>query len=61
MFDTPTVRWRFDLFDAEKTGRIDYHELKVCMRALGFDVKPSPATRAILAQLKAGECIRHSI
>ena len=24
-------------------------------------VEPSPATHAILAQLKAGECIRHSI
>ena len=29
----------FDLFDTEKTGRIDYHELKVAMRSLGFDVK----------------------
>ena len=29
----------FDLFDTEKTGRIDYHELKVCMRSLGFEVK----------------------
>ena len=29
----------FELFDTEKTGRIDYHELKVAMRALGFDVK----------------------
>ena len=33
------IKEAFDLFDAEKTGRIDYHELKVCMRALGFDVK----------------------
>ena len=29
----------FDLFDTEKSGRIDYHELKVCMRSLGFEVK----------------------
>eukprot|EP00920_Eleutheroschizon_duboscqi_P026504 GHVT01065207.1.p1 GENE.GHVT01065207.1~~GHVT01065207.1.p1 ORF type:complete len:164 (+),score=45.83 GHVT01065207.1:301-792(+) len=29
----------FDLFDQEKTGSIDYHELKVSMRALGFNVK----------------------
>ena len=29
----------FDLFDAEKSGRIDYHELKTAMRSLGFDVK----------------------
>ena len=34
-----TFREAFDLFDADKTGSIDLHELKVLMRALGFDVK----------------------
>lgn len=29
----------FELFDSEKTGYINYHELKVVMRALGFNVK----------------------
>jgi len=29
----------FDLFDTDKTGSIDYHELKVAMRALGFNVQ----------------------
>ena len=29
------------MFDTEKTGTIDYHELKVTMRALGFEVKKS--------------------
>jgi len=29
----------FQMFDAEQTGRIDLHELKVLMRALGFPVK----------------------
>eukprot|EP00914_Ancora_sagittata_P033901 GHVO01068495.1.p1 GENE.GHVO01068495.1~~GHVO01068495.1.p1 ORF type:complete len:193 (+),score=32.44 GHVO01068495.1:32-580(+) len=33
------LREAFDLFDTEKTGHMDYHELKVAMRALGFDVK----------------------
>jgi len=33
------LREAFDLFDAEQTGQIDYHELKVVMRSLGFDVK----------------------
>lgn len=25
------VKEAFDLFDTKKTGKIDYHELKVCM------------------------------
>lgn len=29
----------FGMFDAEQTGRIDLHELKVLMRALGFQVR----------------------
>lgn len=29
----------FSLLDSANTGQIDYHELKVAMRALGFDVK----------------------
>ena len=33
------MREAFELFDANKTGTIDLHELKVLMRALGFDVK----------------------
>jgi centrin-3 len=33
------LREAFELFDADKTGSIDLHELKVLMRALGFDVK----------------------
>eukprot|EP01053_Blabericola_migrator_P005611 Blabericola_migrator_1__5610@NODE_2853_length_2284_cov_156_691024_g1789_i0_p2_GENE_NODE_2853_length_2284_cov_156_691024_g1789_i0NODE_2853_length_2284_cov_156_691024_g1789_i0_p2_ORF_typecomplete_len166_score47_52EFhand_7/PF13499_6/7_7e13EFhand_7/PF13499_6/2e14EFhand_8/PF13833_6/0_23EFhand_8/PF13833_6/1_3e08EFhand_8/PF13833_6/0_023EFhand_8/PF13833_6/2_3e11EFhand_11/PF08976_11/8_6e11EFhand_11/PF08976_11/1_4e08EFhand_6/PF13405_6/1_2e07EFhand_6/PF13405_6/5_2EFhand_6/PF13405_6/0_00038EFhand_6/PF13405_ len=28
----------FDLFDEHKTGKIDYHELKTILKALGFDV-----------------------
>eukprot|EP00922_Rhytidocystis_sp_ex-Travisia-forbesii_P015389 GHVS01022952.1.p1 GENE.GHVS01022952.1~~GHVS01022952.1.p1 ORF type:complete len:198 (+),score=43.45 GHVS01022952.1:206-799(+) len=33
------IKEAFDLFDTDKTGNIDYHELKVAMRALGFEVK----------------------
>jgi len=33
------IKEAFDLFDADKDGSIDYHELKVAMRALGFDLK----------------------
>ncbi|XP_004074514.1 centrin-3 [Oryzias latipes] len=33
------VKEAFDLFDTDKDRQIDYHELKVAMRALGFEVK----------------------
>jgi len=29
----------FDLFDQDQTGLIDYHQLKVAIRALGFEIK----------------------
>lgn len=35
------VKEAFDLFDPHKTSFITYHELKVILRALGFDVKKS--------------------
>ncbi|KAF1912672.1 hypothetical protein BDU57DRAFT_374272 [Ampelomyces quisqualis] len=39
----------FNLFDLDKDGYIDYHELKVAMKALGFDLPKSE----ILAVLNA--------
>ncbi|KAI9104525.1 hypothetical protein DFS34DRAFT_198748 [Phlyctochytrium arcticum] len=33
------IREAFDLFDTDKDNALDYHELKVAMRALGFDLK----------------------
>lgn len=33
------IKEAFDLFDTDKNGTIDAHEMKVAMRALGFDVK----------------------
>ena len=33
------VKEAFDLFDTERNGFIDYHELKVILRALGFEAK----------------------
>lgn len=33
------IKEAFELFDTDKDGAIDYHELKVAMRALGFDLK----------------------
>ncbi|TXT07310.1 hypothetical protein VHUM_03480 [Vanrija humicola] len=33
------VREAFELFDTDKDGFIDFHELKVAMRALGFNLR----------------------
>ncbi|KAJ3390809.1 Calcium-binding component of the spindle pole body (SPB) half-bridge [Lobulomyces angularis] len=33
------IKEAFALFDTDKDNKLDYHELKVAMRALGFDVK----------------------
>ncbi|XP_075934367.1 centrin-3 isoform X2 [Anarhichas minor] len=33
------IKEAFELFDTDKDQEIDYHELKVAMRALGFEVK----------------------
>ena len=33
------IKEAFDLFDSESTGAIDAKELKVAMRALGFEPK----------------------
>jgi centrin-3 len=35
------LREAFDLFDIEKTGGIDYHELKLTLKAFGFKIKKS--------------------
>ena len=41
------VAHAFKLFDLDRTGRIDYHELKVAMRALGCDVKKADVRRLV--------------
>lgn len=33
------IKEAFDLFDSEKTGKIDVHQFKVILRALGFEMK----------------------
>ena len=49
------IREAFDLFDSESTGAIDAKELKVAMRALGFEPKKEEI-RKILAEVdKQGE------
>ncbi|KAH7649065.1 centrin like protein [Cryptosporidium bovis] len=48
------IKEAFELFDTEKTGRIDYHELKVAMRALGFDVKKAQVLELMREYDKSG-------
>jgi len=37
------IKEAFDIFDSERTGRMDYHELKVAVRAMGFEIKKQEA------------------
>ena len=32
------IKEAFEIFDSDKSGSIDKHELRVAMRAMGFDV-----------------------
>lgn len=41
------IKEAFDLFDTDKDRAIDYHELKVAMRALGFDVKKADVVKIL--------------
>nr|XP_018266096.1 EF-hand calcium-binding protein [Kwoniella dejecticola CBS 10117]OBR88254.1 EF-hand calcium-binding protein [Kwoniella dejecticola CBS 10117] len=41
------IKEAFELFDLDKDGAIDYHELKVAMRALGFDMKKSEVMKLL--------------
>merc|ERR550525_795554 len=41
------IKEAFDLFDTDRSGTIDYHELKVAMRALGFDMKKQDLLKLI--------------
>lgn len=48
------VREAFELFDLDKDGKLDYHELKVAMRALGFDLKKAEVLK-LLRESSAGD------
>lgn len=49
------IKEAFDLFDSDKDGAIDYHELKVAMRALGFDLKKAEVLKLLRDHDKRGE------
>merc|ERR1719230_1078843 len=37
------IKEAFDTFDSERTGKMEYYELKVAIRAMGFDIKKQEA------------------
>lgn len=41
------IKEAFELFDSDKDNAIDYHELKVAMRALGFDLKKAEVLKLL--------------
>ena len=48
------IKEAFELFDSDKDGALDYHELKVAMRALGFDVKKTEVLKILRDNNKDG-------
>ena len=48
------IKEAFELFDTDKDGTIDYHELKVAMRALGFDLKKAEVLKILRDHDKSG-------
>ncbi|XP_055334452.1 uncharacterized protein LOC129585691 [Paramacrobiotus metropolitanus] len=48
------IRDAFDLFDPERTGEIDAKDLKVCLRALGFEPKKEEIKK-MLTDIKSEE------
>ncbi|CAG8619833.1 9333_t:CDS:2 [Ambispora gerdemannii] len=49
------IKEAFELFDTDKDGALDYHELKVAMRALGFDEKKPDVLKLIRQYDKTGD------
>lgn len=48
------IKEAFELFDTDKDGFVDYHELKVAMRALGFDLKKAEVLKILRDHDKTG-------
>jgi len=49
------VNEAFKLFDADRDGKLDYYQLKVAMRALGFEVKKADVQRILNEYDREGE------
>ncbi|KAK0526273.1 Calcium-binding component of the spindle pole body (SPB) half-bridge [Tilletia horrida] len=49
------IKEAFELFDTDKDGAIGYHELKVAMRALGFDLKKAEVLKILKDNDRSGQ------
>lgn len=49
------IKEAFELFDQDHDGAIDYHELKVAMRALGFELKKAEVLKLIRDHNRQGD------
>eukprot|EP00747_Dinoflagellata_sp_TGD_P166004 gnl/TRDRNA2_/TRDRNA2_188142_c0_seq1.p2 gnl/TRDRNA2_/TRDRNA2_188142_c0~~gnl/TRDRNA2_/TRDRNA2_188142_c0_seq1.p2 ORF type:complete len:201 (-),score=46.53 gnl/TRDRNA2_/TRDRNA2_188142_c0_seq1:116-658(-) len=49
------IKEAFDIFDSEKTGKMDYHELKVAIRAMGFEIR-KPEALELMSRYDRDEC-----
>ena len=48
------IKEAFGLFDTDKDGTVDYHELNVTMRVLGFDLKKVKVLKTLCDHDKTG-------
>ncbi|KAH7104959.1 Ca2+-binding EF-hand superfamily protein [Auriculariales sp. MPI-PUGE-AT-0066] len=51
------IKEAFELFDTNKDGALDYHELKVAMRALGTDLKKPEVLKLLRDHDKTGDSL----
>lgn len=49
------IKEAFELFDTDKDGAIDYHELKVALRALGFEMKKAEVVKMMRDNDRQGD------
>lgn len=49
------IKEAFELFDTDKDGAVDFHELKVAMRALGFDLKKAEVLKLLRDHDRRGD------
>lgn len=49
------IKEAFELFDTDHDGAIDYHELKVAMRALGIELKKAEVLKLIRDHDRQGD------